>query len=118
MKDMLKVGGENVGCLEVEAYLTTHPDIQLASVVGVPDPKYDEVPAAFVELRAGAQLTADEVVEYCRQGLAKYKVPRFVRFTTEWPMSATKIQKFKLRDRLLTELTRVDGVEPSVSATV
>jgi fatty-acyl-CoA synthase len=103
-KDMLKVGGENVGCLEVESYLTTHPDIQLACVVGVPDPRYDEVPAAFVELRPGARLSADEVVEFCRRGLAKYKVPRYVRFTADWPMSATKIQKFRLRDRLLAEL--------------
>jgi fatty-acyl-CoA synthase len=101
---MLKVGGENVGCLEVESYLVRHPDIQLAAVVGVPDPVYDEVPAAFVELREGAAVTEGEVIEYCRRGLAKYKVPRHVRFTTEWPMSATKVQKFRLRDRLVAEL--------------
>ncbi|MDQ4116286.1 MAG: acyl--CoA ligase [Actinomycetota bacterium] len=103
-KDMLKVGGENVGCLEVEAYLGTHPDVQAAAVVGVPDPKYGEVPAAFVEPRPGAGLTEEAVLEYCRAGLAKYKVPRHVRFVTDWPMSATKIQKFRLRDRLLAEL--------------
>ena len=112
IKDMLKVGGENVGCLEVEAYLCTHPDVQLACVVGVPDPRYDEVPAAFVELREGAELTVDEIIEYCRRGLAKYKVPRHVRFTTEWPMSATKIQKFRLRDSLVAELT----IEPEADA--
>ncbi|MBP2366522.1 class I adenylate-forming enzyme family protein [Pseudonocardia parietis] len=103
IKDMLKVGGENVGCLEVEAFLTGHPDIALACVVGVPDDRYGEVPAAFVELRHGAELTADEVLEFCRGGLARYKVPRHVRFVSEWPMSATKIQKFRLRDRLLAE---------------
>jgi fatty-acyl-CoA synthase len=102
---MLKVGGESVGCLEVEAYLGGHPDVQLAVVVGVPDPKYGEVPAAFVELRPGAALTEDDVTAYCRAGLAKYKVPRYVRFTADWPMSATKIQKFRLRDRLLDELS-------------
>ena len=112
-KDVLKVGGENVGCLEVEAYLTTHPDLQLACVVGVPDPKYGEVPAAFVELRAGARLTEDEVIEYCRTGLAKYKVPRYVRFTSDWPMSATKIQKFRLRDGLVDELRRADRSAPT-----
>ncbi|WP_308252330.1 AMP-binding protein [Pseudonocardia sp. KRD291] len=119
IKDMLKVGGENVGCLEVEAYLTTHPDIQLACVVGVPDPRYGEVPAAFVEVRRGADVTADEVVEYCRRGLAKYKVPRHVRFTADWPMSATKIQKFRLRDGLLAELGAVssDAVPAARSAT-
>lgn len=113
IKDMLKVGGENVGCLEVEAYLTTHPAIQLACVVGVPDPRYDEVPAAFVELLPGADLTADEVLEYCRRGLAKYKVPRHVRFTADWPMSATKIQKFRLRDRLLAEFEAEGAPEAS-----
>ncbi|WP_214407543.1 class I adenylate-forming enzyme family protein [Pseudonocardia lacus] len=117
-KDMLKVGGENVGCLEVEAYLTTHPDIQLASVVGVPDPRYDEVPAAFVELRSGARLSEDEVIAFCRSGLAKYKVPRYVRFTTEWPMSATKIQKFRLRDRLLAELAPSGAGEATTAAAV
>jgi fatty-acyl-CoA synthase len=105
-KDMLKVGGENVGCLEVEAHLTTHPDIQLACVVGVPDPRYEEVPAAFVELRPGSRMTEGDVIAHCRTGLAKYKVPRYVRFTPDWPMSATKIQKYRLRDRLLEELER------------
>ncbi|MEU7811323.1 AMP-binding protein [Pseudonocardia sp. NPDC049154] len=104
-KDMLKVGGESVGCLEVEAHLAAHPDVQVAAVVGVPDPKYGEVPAAFVELRPGAALTEEEVLAHCRAGLAKYKVPRYVRFTADWPMSATKIQKFRLRDRLLDELS-------------
>jgi fatty-acyl-CoA synthase len=101
-KDVLKVGGENVGCLEVEAYLVGHPDIRLAAVVGVPHPFYGEVPAAFVEV--GAAVTEEEVIEYCRRGLAKYKVPRYVRFVTEWPMSATKVQKFRLRDALVAEL--------------
>ncbi|MFP5071129.1 class I adenylate-forming enzyme family protein [Pseudonocardia nantongensis] len=103
-KEMLKVGGETVGCLEVEAHLGTHPDVQLAVVVGVPDPKYGEVPAAFVEARSGAELTEEAVLAHCRAGLARYKVPRHVRFTTDWPMSATKIQKFRLRDQLLDEL--------------
>jgi fatty-acyl-CoA synthase len=102
-KDMLKVGGENVGCAEVEAYLLGHPDVVVAAVVGLPDPKYDEVPAAFVELRPGATVAEAELIAYCRAGLARYKVPRLVRVTTDWPMSATKIQKFRLRDRLLAE---------------
>jgi fatty-acyl-CoA synthase len=72
-------------------------------VVGLPDPKYDEVPAAFVELRPGATVAEAELIAYCRAGLARYKVPRLVRVTTDWPMSATKIQKFRLRDRLLAE---------------
>jgi fatty-acyl-CoA synthase len=110
-KDMLKVGGENVGCLEVESYLLTHPDITVAAVFGIPDAKYGELPAAFVELRPGASLTEDDVVAHCRAGLARYKVPRFVRFTTEWPMSATKIQKYLLREQLLGELPDTVQVE-------
>ncbi|GAA4789466.1 class I adenylate-forming enzyme family protein [Actinomycetospora chlora] len=112
-KDMLKVGGENVGALEVETYLTGHPDIALAGVVGVPDARYGEVPAAFVELAPGASLTADDVLAYCRAGLARYKVPRYVRFVTEWPTSATKVQKFRLRDRILAELGITEPLEDS-----
>jgi fatty-acyl-CoA synthase len=103
-KDTLKVGGENVGCLELETYLLSHPDVVVAAVFGMPDPKYDEVPAAFLEMRGGSDLTQEDMVAYCRTGLARYKVPRYVRFTKEWPMSATKIQKFRLRESLTAEL--------------
>jgi fatty-acyl-CoA synthase len=103
-KDMLKVGGENVAAVEIESQLGTHPAVSIAAVVGVPDPKYMEVPAAFVELRPGCEATAEELIEHCRAGLARFKVPRHVRFVTEWPMSATKIQKFRLAERLAEEL--------------
>jgi acyl-CoA synthetase (AMP-forming)/AMP-acid ligase II len=92
-KDMLKVGGENVAALEVESYLTTHPEIVMAQVIGVPDARLAEVPAAFVELRPGAQLQPSDVVAFCRGRIATFKVPRYVTFVEEWPMSATKIQK-------------------------
>ena len=108
LKDMLKVGGENVASVEVEAFLSTHPAVKLAAVVGVPDPKYVEVPAAFIELRPGAQATEDELIAFCRQSLAGFKVPRFVRTVTEWPMSATKIRKSDLRETLLKELGIVE----------
>jgi fatty-acyl-CoA synthase len=107
LKDMLKVGGENVAAVEIESYLGTHPAVSIAAVVGVPDPKYVEVAAAFLELRPGQELTEDEVVEFCRAGLAAFKVPRHVRFVTEWPMSATKIQKYRLQESLSAELERV-----------
>jgi fatty-acyl-CoA synthase len=109
IKDTLKVGGENVAAVEVEAYLSTHPAVKLAAVVGVPDAKYDEVPAAFVELRPGALATEAEIVAFSRQGMAAFKVPRHVRFVTEWPMSATKIRKDDLRGPLLIELGIDDG---------
>jgi acyl-CoA synthetase (AMP-forming)/AMP-acid ligase II len=104
IKDMLKVGGENVAALEIEAYLGRHPAVKIAQVVGVPDPKYGEVPAAFVELADGADVTAGELQEYCRGQIASFKIPRYVRFVTEWPMSASKIQKFRLREQLASEL--------------
>jgi acyl-CoA synthetase (AMP-forming)/AMP-acid ligase II len=104
IKDMLKVGGENVAPSEIESHLSTHPAIKLVQVVGVPDERLDEVPAAFVELVAGHQLTESDVVDFCRGQIASFKVPRHVRFVTEWPMSATKIQKFRLRDQLVADL--------------
>jgi fatty-acyl-CoA synthase len=104
LKDMLKVGGENVAAIEIESFLATHPSIKLAQVVGVPDPRLLEIPAAFVELAPGAELSEADVIDYCKGQVAGFKVPRHVRFVTDWPMSATKIQKFRLRDRLLEEL--------------
>jgi len=99
IKDMLKVGGENVAALEIESHLATHPAIKLAQVIGVPDARLTEVPAAFIELAPGAALTEEEVIAHCRGKIAGFKVPRHVRFVTEWPMSSTKIQKFKLQER-------------------
>ena len=104
LKDMLKVGGENVAAAEIEAVLDTHPAVQLSQVVGMPDPRYAEVPAAFVELKAGAVATEAELIAFCQGRIARFKVPRAVRFVDSWPMSTTKIQKFQLRDRLLAEL--------------
>ena len=104
LKDMLKVGGENVAAVEIESYLGTHPAVKLVQVVAAPDAKYVEVPAAFVELHEDASATADDLIEFCRDKIATFKIPRYVRFVTEWPMSATKIQKYRLRDRLIAEL--------------
>jgi fatty-acyl-CoA synthase len=75
-------------------------------VVGAPDERLEEVPAAFVELVPGTELGEDEVIEYCQGRIASFKVPRHVRFVTaeEWPMSATKIQKFRLQERIAAEL--------------
>ncbi|MEQ8717661.1 MAG: AMP-binding protein [Acidimicrobiales bacterium] len=100
LKDMLKVGGENVAPTEIEAQLSTHPAVQIAQVVGVPDETYGEVPVAFVELVSGATVTAEELIAHCEGEIASFKIPREVRFVDEWPMSATKIQKFKLREML------------------
>jgi fatty-acyl-CoA synthase len=103
-KDMLKVGGENVAAAEIEALLGRHPAVKLAQVVGIPDPKYAEVPAAFVELKPGETAGESDLIDYCRRTIASFKVPRIVRFVTEWPMSSSKIQKFRLREQLVREL--------------
>jgi acyl-CoA synthetase (AMP-forming)/AMP-acid ligase II len=102
LKDMLKVGGENVATMEVEAFLCEHPAVKLAEVVGMPDDRLDEVPVAFVELRPDQNVSAEELIEFCKGRIASYKIPRAVYFMTSeaWPMSATKVDKRALRGRL------------------
>ena len=102
LKDMLKVGGENVAVVEVESYLSQHPAVRIAEVVGKPHARLDEVPVAFVELHADAELTAEALIDFCKGRIANYKVPREVHFVApgEWPMSLTKIDKRGLRQRL------------------
>lgn len=104
LKDVFKVGGENVGAAEVEAFLNSHPAVKISQVVAIPDARLGAVPAAFVELREAAAIGTDELIEYCTGRIASYKIPRHVRFVSSWPMSATKIQKFRLREQLLQEL--------------
>jgi acyl-CoA synthetase (AMP-forming)/AMP-acid ligase II len=104
LKEMLKVGGENVAPAEIEAFVGTHPAVKLVQAVGIPDSRLDEVPAIFVELKPGATATEQELIDYCRGRIASYRVPRHVRFVTSWPLSATKIQRFKLREQLIQEL--------------
>jgi fatty-acyl-CoA synthase len=103
-KDMLKVGGENVAAAEIEGLLHQHPAVLLAQVVSAPDPKYVEVPAAFVQLVEGESATEQELIDFCTGQIASFKVPRHVRFVSEWPMSATKIQKVRLREQIAQEL--------------
>ena len=117
LKDVIKVGGENVSALEVEDYLLRHRAVEIAQVVGAPDARYVEVPAAYVQLRAGTSATEDELIDFCAGKIATFKVPRYVRFVEEWPMSATKIQKFVLRDRIATELAEKGIIEaPRISS--
>ncbi|XHS00784.1 AMP-dependent synthetase [Sphingomonas sp. DBB INV C78] len=103
-KDMLKVGGENVAAAEVEAVLATHPAVRLAQVIGLPDERLAEIPAAFIEPSGEAEADPEELIAYTKARLASFKVPRHIRFIDEWPMSASKIQKFKLRTQLMNEL--------------
>ncbi len=93
VKDMLKVGGENVAAVEIESFLMSHPAVKLAQVIGVPDDRLGEVPAAFIELAPDASLDGPGVIAFCKGQIASYKIPRHVRFVTEWPMSTTKVRK-------------------------
>lgn len=97
LKDMLKIGGENVAAVELESFLITHPAVRMAQVIGVPDERLMEVAAAFIELNPGHSLDQDALIRHCLGNIASYKIPRYVRFVDSWPMSATKVQKFELR---------------------
>jgi len=97
-KDIIISGGENISSIEVEEVLYKHPSVAFCAVVAKPDDKWGETPCAFIELRAGSTATADEIIEWCRQGLARYKVPRHVVFAEVPKTSTGKIQKFKLRE--------------------
>jgi len=118
LKDVLKVGGENVAAAEIEDYLLSHPAVQLVQVVGAPDARYVEVACAFVQLVPGASATEDELIDHCLGNIATFKVPRYVRFVTQWPQSGTKIQKYRLRDRIERELREAGITEaPRLSST-
>ena len=98
-KDMLKVGGENVDPMEVEAFLLADPRINHVAVVGLPDPRLAEVPVAFVIRETGAELNEQDVVGLCRGQLASFKIPRRVFFVDQFPMTGSgKIQKYLLRE--------------------
>jgi fatty-acyl-CoA synthase len=105
IKDLVIRGGENIYPREIEEFLYGHPAIEEVQVIGVPDLKYGEELCAWIRLRPGAELDAAAVREYCQGKIAHYKIPRYVRFTAEFPMTVTgKIQKFKMRETSVTEL--------------
>jgi len=98
-KDMIIRGGENVYPREVEEFLYTHPAVEDVQVIGVPDARYGEELCAWVRLRRGQELTEDELKAYCAGKIAHFKVPRYIRFTDDFPMTVTgKVQKFKMRE--------------------
>ncbi len=104
-KEMVIRGGENVYPREIEEFLHTHPDVAEVAVIGVPDARYGEEIMAWVRLRAGVACSEEQVREFCRGKIAHFKVPRYVRFTDELPMTVTgKVQKFKLREAAIVEL--------------
>jgi fatty-acyl-CoA synthase len=105
IKDMVIRGGENVYPTEVEEFLYTHPLIEDVQVIGVPDERYGEELCAWVRLRTDAELTTEDIRAYCTGKIAHYKIPRYVRFTSDFPMTITgKVQKFKMREASINEL--------------
>lgn len=108
-KDMLIRGGENVYPAEIEEFLITHPNISQAQVFGLPDPKYGEEVAVWIILQSGAKMTEDELRDWCRGKIAHYKVPRYVCFVEEMPMTVTgKPQKFIMREQMIKSLELVN----------
>jgi fatty-acyl-CoA synthase len=105
IKDVIIRGGENISPREIEEFLYSHPKIAEVQVIGVPDSKYGEEVCAWIRLREGEQATEEECREFCRGQIASYKIPRYVRFASEFPATVTgKIQKFKMREISVEEL--------------
>jgi acyl-CoA synthetase (AMP-forming)/AMP-acid ligase II len=100
LKDMLKVGGENVAAAEIEFFLSHHPEVKMVQVIGGADARMGEVPIAFVERVSGGKVDARALIEMCEGQLARWKIPVQIIFVTEWPMSTTKVQKFRLEQQL------------------
>ncbi|MCY1264104.1 3-[(3aS,4S,7aS)-7a-methyl-1,5-dioxo-octahydro-1H-inden-4-yl]propanoyl:CoA ligase [compost metagenome] len=105
VKDMLIRGGENIYPREIEEFLFRHPKVQAVQVFGVPDQKYGEEVCAWIVLKPGARATEDEIRDFCRDQIAHYKIPRYIRFVDEMPMTITgKVQKFVMRERMTQDL--------------
>ena len=105
IKDMVIRGGENISPREVEEYLYRHPKIEDVTVVGVPDEKFGEELCAWIRLKPGEAASSEEVTAFCRGQIAHYKIPRYIRFVDEFPMTVSgKVRKFVIRDRMIEEL--------------
>ncbi len=105
LKDIVRVGGENISAVEVENFLCSHPAVQAAVVIGVPDDRLGEVCMAFIQRAPDANLTEEDVIAYCKGKVSGFKVPRKVRFVREFEMTGSgKIMKFAMRKRVLEEM--------------
>ncbi len=109
LKDIVRVGGENISAVEVENFLCGHPAVQAAVVVGIPDERLGEVCMAFIQRSPEAQLTEDDVIAYCKGRVSGFKVPRKVKFVHEFEMTGSgKIMKFAMRKKVLEELAQAE----------
>jgi len=111
IKDMIIRGGENIYPREIENYLYKMPQIEAVEVAGVPSQKYGEAVGAFIKLKAGQKLTEEEIVDFCRGQIARFKIPKYIFFVDSFPMTASgKIQKYKLSE-LSVKLCKEQGIE-------
>ncbi len=111
IKDMIIRGGENIYPREIENFLYKMPEIEAIEVAGIPSPKYGEQVGAFIKLKEGVSLAEEDVKEYCRGQIARFKIPKYIFFVTEYPMTASgKIQKYKLKEVGL-QLLKEKGIE-------
>ena len=105
IKDMISRGGEKIFPREVEEVLYTHPSISEAQIIGVPDKKFGEEVMAWIKLKEGEALTLEDIREFCKDRMAYFKIPRYIKFVSEFPMTVTgKVQKYKMRDMSIEEL--------------
>jgi fatty-acyl-CoA synthase len=112
LKDMVIRGGENVYPREIEEFLYTHPKVSDVQVVGVPDVRFGEELMAWIMLKPGENAIEDEIRDFCRGKIAHYKIPRYVKFVSEFPMTVTgKIQKFQMREVAIKELGLGDAAK-------
>ncbi|WP_268884684.1 AMP-binding protein [Alkalihalobacterium elongatum] len=112
LKDMIIRGGENVYPREIEEFLYQHPKVLDVQVVGVPDPKFGEEVSAWIVLKEGESATSDEIRNYCKGKISRYKIPRYIEFVSEYPMTASgKIQKFKLREVAMERFNLTESAE-------
>jgi fatty-acyl-CoA synthase len=112
LKDMIIRGGENIYPREIEEFLYTHPAIADVQLIGVPSTKYGEEVCAWVRLHQGHDATAEDIRRFCRGQIASYKIPRFVRFVTEFPMTVTgKVQKYRMREISADAIARGEGTD-------
>jgi fatty-acyl-CoA synthase len=111
IKDMIIRGGENIYPREIENFLYQLPQIETVEVAGVPSPKYGEQVGAFIRLKEGQSITEEEIRDFCRGQIARFKIPKYIFFVKEFPMTASgKIQKYKLSEQSV-ELCKAKGIE-------
>lgn len=107
LKDVVRVGGENISAVEVENFLGGHPAVQAAIVIGIPDERLGEVCMAFIQTKPNATASEEEIIAYCKGKISGFKIPRKVRFVQEFEMTGSgKIMKFAMRKKVLEEMAK------------